>query len=183
GPLSTFDLSLCTPKITEFGLAKRLDTESTALTQDRAVLGTANYMSPEQAAGRTNEIGPATDVYALGAILYELFTGRPPFEAGSWNDMLQKLLHEDPQPPARLRPELPRDLETVCLKCLEKDPAQRYMRASDLAEDLGRFQSGRAVGAVAVDAGQRLRRLAARDGFELAEEIGRGPRSVAYRAL
>src|SRR5262249_49874127 len=82
------------PKITDFGLAKRLDSESTALTQEGAVLGTAGYMAPEQAAGRSREIGPAADVYALGAILYEMLTGRPPFKAQSWNQMLEQVLHD-----------------------------------------------------------------------------------------
>src|SRR5205823_5050685 len=127
------------PKITDFGLAKRLYTDSTAWTQDGAVLGTASYMAPEQAAGRVNDIGPAVDVYALGAILYELLTGRPPFQAESWNKTLHQVMYEEPAPPTRWHADVPRELETVCLKCLEKDPARRYASAAELADDLGRF--------------------------------------------
>src|SRR5262245_22453572 len=123
--------SFVIPKVTDFGLAKRLDSESTAWTQDGAVLGTASYMAPEQAAGRVRDIGPPVDVYALGAILYELLTGRPPFQADSWNQTLEQVLHDDPTPPTRLRSDVPRDLETVCLKCLEKAPDQRYAGAGE----------------------------------------------------
>lgn len=171
------------PKISDFGLAKRMDSDSTAWTQDGAVLGTAGYMAPEQAAGRVREVGPSVDVYALGAILYELLTGRPPFQADAWPQLVERILHEEPEPPSRLRGELPADLETICLKCLEKDPARRYARAADLADDLGRFLDGTPVAAVPVDDAERLARLAARDGYEIAGEIGRGPRSIVYRAL
>ncbi len=171
------------PKITDFGLAKRLDADSTALTQDGAVLGTASYMAPEQAAGRVYEIGPAVDVYALGGILYELLTGRPPFQADSWNQMIEQVLHEEPTPPRRLRPEVPHELETVCLKCLEKAPERRYASAEQLADDLGRFLEGKPVAAMPLGQEERLTRLAARDGYQLAGVIGRGPRTVVYRAL
>src|SRR5207249_4327064 len=119
---------LC-PKITDFSLAKRLDGDSTAWTRDGDVLGTASYMAPEQAAGRVSTIGPAVDIYALGAILYELLTGRPPFLADSWNQTVQQVLLDEPLPPWQLQPSVPRDLETVCLKCLEKEPSRRYTSA------------------------------------------------------
>ncbi len=171
------------PKIADFGLAKRLDAESTALTRTGAVLGTPAYMSPEQAAGKTNEIGPATDVYGLGAILYAVLTGRPPFQAETWAQIVEQVLHGEPELPTRLRPEVPRELEAICLKCLEKEPGRRYSSAQALADDLVRFIEGQPIAAEPVDPLARLKRLAARDGFEIVERIGRGPRSVVYRAL
>ena len=173
----------CEPKVTDFGLAKRLDSESTALTREGAVLGTASYMAPEQAAGDSRALGPAADVYALGAILYEMLTGRPPFAADSWNQLLEQVLHNDPTPPTRLHAAVPRDLETVCLKCLEKDAARRYGSAAELADDLDRFLQGKPVAAVPVAATERLGRLAARDGYQLSGAIGHGPHSTVYRAL
>jgi serine/threonine protein kinase len=171
------------PKITDFGLAKRLDSESTALTREGSVLGTAGYMAPEQAEGRVRDIGPATDVYALGAILYELLTGRPPFQADSWNQMVQLVLNEEPEPPTRSQPGVPRDLETVCLKCLEKVARQRYASAGELAEDLHRFLNGQPVSAVPLGERERLERLAKRDGYQIVAVIGAGPRSTVYHAL
>jgi serine/threonine protein kinase len=173
---------LC-PKITDFSLAKRLDGDSTAWTRDGDVLGTASYMAPEQAAGRVQEIGPAVDIYALGAILYELVTGRPPFRADSWNETVQQVVLDEPTPPRQLQPSVPRDLETVCLKCLEKEATRRYASALDLADDLERFLQGRPVAAVPLSARQRLARLAVRDGFQIVDEIGRGPQSTVYHAL
>jgi serine/threonine protein kinase len=171
------------PKITDFGLAKRLDRESTAATRDGAVLGTASYMAPEQAAGRVREIGPGVDVYALGAILYEMLTGRPPFRAESWRETLEQVIHDEPAPPTRWRADVPPALETICLKCLEKAPDRRYASARELADDLDRFLEGNAVAAVPLSDSERLARLAARDGYQIADEIGRGPRSTVYRAL
>jgi len=136
--LSTQHLTLSTPKITDFGLAKRLD-DSTRQTRTGIVMGTPSYMAPEQAAGRSRDIGPATDVYALGAILYELMTGQPPFDAASGIDCINKVLSEDPRPPSALRAGLPRDLQTICLKALEKEPGKRYATAGDLADDLRRY--------------------------------------------
>src|SRR5262249_7353585 len=104
------------PKITDFGLAKKLDDASS--TQTGAVLGTPSYMAPERAGGRSREIGPPADIYSLGAILYECLTGRPPFKAPSTLDTVMQVLHNDPVPPTQLQPKTPRDLETICLKCL-----------------------------------------------------------------
>jgi serine/threonine protein kinase len=171
------------PKITDFSLAKRLDSHSTAWTRDGDVLGTASYMAPEQAAGRVSEIGAAADVYALGAILYELLTGRPPFLANSWNETIQQVLLDEPAPLWQLRPGVPRDLETVCLKCLEKESSRRYASAMELAADLERFLQGRPVTAVPLGARERLVRLAGRYGYQVVGEIGRGSRSTVYHAL
>jgi serine/threonine protein kinase len=134
------------PLITDFGLAKRLDSD-TALTGSATVLGSAGYMAPEQAAGQARHVGPAADVYSLGAILYELLTGRPPFRAATWAATIQQVLHDDPTPPTRLRADLATDIDKICLKCLEKEPARRYASARALAEDLGRFLAGQSVSA------------------------------------
>jgi non-specific serine/threonine protein kinase/serine/threonine-protein kinase len=136
-----------TPKISDFGLAKVLVRGGPSLTETGAVMGTPSYMAPEQAAGKTHEVGPAIDVYALGAILYELLTGRPPFKAATNLETLQQVVHEEPVPPRRLQPKLPRDLETICLKCLHKEPVRRYADAESLAEDLRRFQAGEPIAA------------------------------------
>ena len=132
------------PKVTDFGLAKQ-STGDSHLTQTGQVLGTPSYMAPEQAAGRGHEVGPAADVYALGAILYECLTGRPPFRAAAVMDTVLQVLHDEPVPPSRLQPKLPRDLETVCLKCLAKKPEHRYASAVALADDLDRFLNGESV--------------------------------------
>ena len=132
------------PKITDFGLAKAMDVDS-GLTGSGEVLGTPSYMAPEQAEGRAKQAGPPVDVYALGAVLYELLTGRPPFRGATLMETLEQVRGTEPVPPSRLVPRLPRDLETICLKCLNKEPSGRYASATDLAEDLGRFAEGRPI--------------------------------------
>jgi hypothetical protein len=132
-----------TPKIADFGLAKTLD--EAGQTASGAVLGTPSYMAPEQARGKGHEAGPAVDIYALGAVLYECLTGRPPFKAATTADTLLQVIGDEPVPPSRLAPGVPRDLETVCLRCLQKEPARRYRSALDLADDLGRFLTGEPV--------------------------------------
>jgi tetratricopeptide (TPR) repeat protein/tRNA A-37 threonylcarbamoyl transferase component Bud32 len=135
-------LSTRVPKIADFGLAKQLHQEGQ--THSGAVLGTLSYMAPEQATGRT-DIGPTADVYSLGAILYEMLTGQPPFRGASWLDLLELVKTADPVPPSRLQPKVPRDLETICLKCLQKEPVKRYATAEALADDLRRFTAGEPI--------------------------------------
>jgi serine/threonine protein kinase len=125
-------------KITDFGLAKQLDVNDLP-TRSGVVMGTPSYMAPEQAGGRSKIVGPAIDIYALGAILYELLTGRPPFKAETAVETVLQVLSDEPLPPRRLQPKVPRDLEIICLKCLQKEPRKRYASAEALAEDLGRF--------------------------------------------
>src|SRR5579871_2330435 len=135
------------PKITDFGLAKLHLREGVPRTQSGMIIGTPSYMAPEQAEGRTKETGPAADIYALGAILYEMLTGRPPFRADTPLETLLQVQAVEPVPPSRLRPKLPRDLATICLKCLEKEPGRRYPSAAALAEDLRHFQAGEPIAA------------------------------------
>jgi tRNA A-37 threonylcarbamoyl transferase component Bud32 len=149
------------PKVTDFGLAKRTD-GAAGPTATGAVVGTPSYMAPEQAGGRAREAGRGTDVYALGAILYELLTGRPPFQAATAADTLLQVLHQDPVAPRELQPGLPRDLETICLKCLEKDPRNRYPTAEALARDLERYLDGRPILARPVSAVGRAAKWARR---------------------
>jgi serine/threonine-protein kinase len=133
-----------TPKITDFGLAKVICADS-EMTRTHSIMGSPCYMAPEQAGGKSRQVGPPTDVYSLGAILYELLTGRPPFKAESLEETLDLVRTADPVPPSRLRPSLPADLETICLTCLRKEPSARYASAAALAEDLERFRTGRAI--------------------------------------
>jgi serine/threonine-protein kinase len=163
-----------TPKIGDFGLAKRLDTGSDA-TRSGLIVGTPSYMAPEQAKGDRAAIGPRADVYALGAILYETLTGRPPFLAATPLATILLVREEDPVPPRRLQPKTPRDLETICLKCLRKDPGGRYESAQAVADDLRRFRNGEVIRARPAGAVERLWRACRRNprvailsGFSLA---------------
>jgi WD40 repeat protein/serine/threonine protein kinase len=133
-----------TPKITDFGLAKLLATDS-GLTATDSIMGSPGYMAPEQAEGKTKQVGPPADVYALGAILYELLTGRPPFRGATVLETLEQVKTTEPVPPSRLVPGLPRDIETIALKCLQKEAAKRYDSATALAEDLRRFLDGEPI--------------------------------------
>lgn len=130
-----------TPRIADFGLAKRIGDQA-ELTQSGTIMGSVYYMPPEQAAGRIDDIGPASDIYALGAILYKMLTGRPPFQAATAFETMQQVIAEEPVPPRYLNSSIPQDLETICLKCLEKDPARRYSTALELGEELDRFREG-----------------------------------------
>lgn len=150
-----------TPCISDFGLARRFE-GSAALTLAGARVGTPSYMAPEQATGKAGAVGPAADVYALGAILYEMLTGRPPFRSESPAETERQLLADEPVAPSRLNAKVPRDLETICLKCLRKDPQRRYGSAAALAEDLGRFQRGEPIEARPAGAAERVGKWARR---------------------
>jgi serine/threonine protein kinase/tetratricopeptide (TPR) repeat protein len=149
------------PKIADFGLAKRLDVEE-GETIPGQVIGTPSYMAPEQADGWTPEIGKAADIYALGAILYEMLTGRPPIKGATQTETLKLCREQDPVSPSRLRPKLPFDLETICLKCIERDPRKRYADALSLAEDLDRFLADKPIKARRTPLRERALKLARR---------------------
>ena len=150
-----------TPFVADFGLARRMDAAE-HVTVTGAVLGTPHAMAPEQAAGRGESVTVATDVYGLGVILYELLAGTPPFAGGSMVEVLRAVVHDEPPRPSQRRPGLPRDLETICLKCLEKDPARRYASAEALADDLAAWQRGEPVKARPATRLERTRRWARR---------------------
>ena len=133
------------PKITDFGLAKHIQEGASASTQTGSIMGTPSYMSPEQASGNNKELTPATDQYALGAVLYHLLTGRPPFLAAKAVETVLQVLHNDPVAPRQLAPKLPVDLETICLKALHKDSHRRYASCGELAADLRRFLGGEPI--------------------------------------
>jgi serine/threonine protein kinase len=132
------------PVLMDFGLAKELTDQSSQLSHSGQIMGTPAYMAPEQAAGKLRQVGPPADVYALGAVLYELLCGRPPFQ-GALGEVLRMVQTEEPIAPRRLAPQLHRDLETICLKAMAREPQARYGSAVALAEDLERFWAGEAV--------------------------------------
>ena len=148
-----------TPKITDFGLAKQLD--HAGQTRTGIVMGTPSYMAPEQA-GESKNVGPAVDIYALGAILYELLTGRPPFKGATPRETIVQLTNDDPVPPRNYAPQVPLDLESICLKCLKKNPKERYATASALAEELARYLTGDLIQARPIGWRERAWRLARR---------------------
>ena len=169
-----------TPKITDFGLAKKLD--EVGQTASGAVMGTPSYMAPEQASGKSQEIGARTDVYALGAILYECLTGRPPFKAATPLDTIMQVVSDEPVPPRQLQSRTPRDLETICLKCLQKEPRKRYASAKALANDLHRYQAGEPIKARPVGRVERGEVGAAQTGGGVAGACQRGRGAVGRGA-
>jgi eukaryotic-like serine/threonine-protein kinase len=161
----TSPLTTHQPKITDFGLAKKLDVRD-GTTRTGVVMGTPGYMAPEQARGDTREVGPAADVYSLGAILYECLTGRPPFVGATPVETIMQVLEQDPPPPRMLNRMVDPDLEKVTLKCLEKDPTDRYPNADALAEDLRRYQDGEPVTARSINLLERLQRELAHSQYD-----------------
>jgi serine/threonine protein kinase len=171
-----------TPKIADFGLAKRLDDDQNLTGSRTVVMGTACYMAPEQARGRTQDVGPAADVWALGAILYALLTGRPPFKGETYELTLAQVRLDDPVPPSHLRADVPDELEAICLKCLEKEPGRRYASAACLADDLRHFLDGEPISIETVGEWEWRERWARRAGYELLEVLTCGVRDVVYKA-
>ncbi|HEV3122337.1 MAG TPA: serine/threonine-protein kinase, partial [Isosphaeraceae bacterium] len=156
-PANVLLTGLGIPKVTDFGLAKVLSGDS-GLTRTLSIVGSPSYMAPEQAEGMSKQVGVGADVYSLGAILYELVTGRPPFKAATILETLDQVKHAEPVAPGRLQPRLPSDLETICLKCLRKEPDKRYVTALELADDLNRFLEGLPIRARPVSAVAHLAR-------------------------
>jgi hypothetical protein len=159
--LADTSLPAFTPRLTDFGLAKLTD-QGTRQTATGAVLGTPAYMAPEQAEGRLADVGPQTDVYALGVLLYEVLTGKAPFQGAAAVEVLHRVSRTEPDPPHRYRRDVPRDLETICLKCLEKEPRKRYASARDLADELSAWLAGKPIRARPTGVGRRALRWARR---------------------
>jgi serine/threonine protein kinase len=162
GAARAIGLAAYIPRLTDFGLAKIAGAE-TQVTRTGTALGTPAYMAPEQAEGRLGEIGPHTDVYALGAVLYEVLTGRPPFHGATPLDTLRQVVAKEPPPVKQLRENVPRDLETICLKCLHKEPKKRYASGGALTADLRRFLNGRPIHARATGYTERFGRWCRRN--------------------
>jgi len=153
--------------ITDFGLAKRLHGEP-GQTRTGSILGTPSYMAPEQASGKTRELSPACDIYSIGAMLYELLTGRPPFKTDTPLDTIMQVLHNDPAPPRLVNPKVDHDLETICLKCLEKDARHRYISARALADDLQSYLDGNSIDARSFNILDRLTHTFGRSHLDIA---------------
>src|SRR5262249_15403016 len=152
----------CRPYVSDFGLAKAFGEEGLA-TRSGNISGTPSYMPPEQAAGRRREVSPRSDVYSLGAVLYEMLTGRPPFKEATPLDTLVQVLEGEPSLPSRLQCGTPRELEAICMKCLEKNPADRYGSAEALADDLDRYLRSELIEAQPSSLARRLQRWARRE--------------------
>lgn len=148
-----------TPYVADFGLAKQIDKGSANATRSDAIMGTPGYMSPEQASGQSKRVTTASDVYSLGAVFYEMLTGQAPFSGSSTLDLLRKVIEDEPKAPRKINPNVPRELEAICLKCLEKDPQHRYASAEDLAEDLNHYLNGERISADSQNVFRRLRRV------------------------
>lgn len=150
------------PKITDFGLARHIEADVSNPTQTGALVGTPSYMAPEQASGQIHLLGPATDVYALGATLYEMLTGHPPFQGDNLLETIEQIRFHDPTPLRGILSQCPRDLESICMKCLDKDPLHRYQTAAALADDLERFLQGEPIQAKSYNWVNRLARMLGR---------------------
>src|SRR5262249_6745898 len=171
-----------TLKVVDFGVAEGLGGEDPGLTGSGMVLGTARYMSPEQARGEAKHVGPAADVWALGVILYELLTGRPPFRDAVYEVTVARILTDDPPRPTTLAAGVPDALEAVCLKCLEKDPAHRYPSAAELADDLRRVLDRLPVSVEAADVFEQHARWARKIGYEVEEFVSCGRWAFLYKS-
>jgi hypothetical protein len=167
GSAPAFSTPCGVPKIADFGLARCLQAGGPRLTKKGTVLGTPSYMAPEQAAGKSDAISPATDVHALGAMLYELLAGRPPFDADSVYETLRQVIRQPPEPLRQFDPAIPDELERICLRCLEKEPAKRYPSAEELAEELRRFREGTPASSGAAVGTSRRQLLAIGGGLAL----------------